>query len=85
MRSNGELRLALTLKKKKSHNLLPLLFEVKGPYYVIKYREMFLSGMNAACFTHLYILLFISLLIHFIALIKTRVCHGRGSIDLFMS
>ena len=51
---------------------------------MIKYREMFLSGMNAACFTHLYILLLISLLIHFIVLIKTRVCHGRGSIDLFM-
>ena len=46
---------------------------------------MYFSGTNVACFTNLYIFLFISLLIHFIVLIKTRVCQGRGSIDLFMS
>ena len=52
---------------------LPLLFEVKGPFYEMKDQEMYFSGTNMACFTHLYIFLFISLLIHFIVLIKTRV------------
>ena len=64
---------------------LPLLFEVNGPFYEMKDQEMYFSGTNVACFTHLYIFLFISLLNHFIVLIKTRVCHGRGCIDLFMS
>ena len=52
---------------------LPLLFEVNGPFYEMKDQEMYFSGTNMACFTHLYIFLFISLLIHFIVLIKTRV------------